>query len=292
MTALNTPHFELRPLTGTIGAEVANVDLAGDAPDALIDDLRAALDRYLVVAVRDQRLEPQAFHRVARRLGPFSGNPVHRPLEGFDDVVRFDRPADQPGRAVGDSWHMDLAWFERPPAMTMLYAETVPAVGGDTVFTSLAHAYDALSGRMREMLATLTGVHSGKGVFDTNASLSALSVQPSARAVDEIETRHPLVCTHAGTGRKQLFISSVLRRFDGMTEAESRPIIDFLLAHATQPRFTCRVRWYQGTLMVWANSRLLHAAIDDYAGEQRVVLRTTVEGVVPQRCQQCQQCQQ
>ena len=203
------------------------------------------------------------------------------PLEGFDDIVRFDRAADDTSPAVGENWHMDLAWFERPPGATLLYGEIVPPLGGDTVFACLRHAWDGLSDRMQTLLEGLIGIHSGKGVFALNASLSALDVKDSGREVEAIERRHPLVCRHPRTKERFLLISSVLSRFDGMTEAESRPLIAFLFDHAVQPAFTCRLTWAPGTLAIWANSSLLHAAINDYAGHRRVVYRTTVEGFRP-----------
>lgn len=274
------------PITPRLGAELHGPDLgaldpeSGAHQEACAEILRL-LDDHRVLAVRDQQLDPEALHRLARRLGPFSGNPVHQPLDGFDDIVRFDRPADDTGPAVGENWHMDLAWFEKPPGATLLYGEIVPPLGGDTVFACLRHAWDGLSDRMQALLEGLVGVHSGKGVFALNASLSALDVQEDGRVVEDIETRHPLVCRHPRTGWRYLLLSSVLRRFDGMTEKESRPLIAFLLEHAVQPAFTCRLTWSPGTIAIWANSCLLHAAINDYAGHRRVVYRTTVEGFRP-----------
>jgi alpha-ketoglutarate-dependent taurine dioxygenase len=281
MATPNHTHWDVQPLAGQLGAELRGPDLGNDVGEDAFDELRQALDHHLVLAVRDQTLDPASLHRVARRLGPFSGNPVHVPLDGFEDIVRFDRPADDRGPVPGDNWHMDLAWFEKPPGATMLYGEVVPPVGGDTVFASLAAAWNRLSPRMQTLLQDLVGVHSGKGVFAVNAALSALRVQDSGRAVEDLEVMHPLVCTHPRTGRRYLMVSSVLRRFDGMTEVESRPLIDFLLQHVVRPEHTCRLRWAPGTLAIWANSCLLHAAVNDYTGHRRVVLRTTVEGFRP-----------
>lgn len=274
--------FELLPLTGALGAEIRGVDLAAESGAKLIDDLRRALDRYHVLAVRDQALTPQTLHEVARRFGPFSGNPVHGPMEGFDDIVRFEREPDDTGKVIGEEWHMDLAWMERPPGITMLYGEIVPPVGGDTCFASLELAYRALSPGMRDLLDGLTGIYSGKGVFAINAAHKRLALRADGPSVDEIEVEHPLVCTHPASGRRYLFVASVLNRFKGMTEAESRPIIDYLMDLAVRPEFTCRLRWAPGTLGMWNNPFVLHTAINDYPGYRRVMYRTTVEGQVPQ----------
>jgi alpha-ketoglutarate-dependent taurine dioxygenase len=272
--------FELLPLTGALGAEVRGIDLAGGTDDATFEDLRLALYRYHVLAVRDQRLDPASLSTVARRFGPFSGNPVHQPVEGFDDVVRFVREPDDTGAVIGESWHMDLAWFAKPPGITMLYGEEVPAVGGDTCFASLEQAYRALSPGMVKLLESLTGIHSAKGVFAINAAHRGLT-RGGAETIEDIEVEHPVICAHPATGRRYLFVSSVLRRFKGMTEPESLPIIDYLAGLATRPEHTCRVRWENGTLTLWANPFLLHTAINDYPGYRRVVYRSTVEGWVP-----------
>ena len=135
---------------------------------------------------------------------------------------------------------------------------------------------------MQELLAGLTGIHSGKGVVAVNAVHKHLGIREDAARVDDIETEHPVVCVHPVTGRHYVFISGVLNRFKGMSEEESKPIIDFLIARAIRPENTCRVRWEQGTLTLWANPFVMHTAINDYASYRRVTYRSTVEGWVPQ----------
>ncbi|QXD23128.1 TauD/TfdA family dioxygenase [Opitutia bacterium ISCC 51] len=273
--------FNIRPLTGSLGAEILDTDLS-HASDEEIAQVQQALDHYHVLAIRDQKLDPNSFHKLARRFGPFSGNPVHVPLEGFDDLVRFTREAEDRGPVVGEDLHMDLAWMEIPPGTTILYGEEIPPVGGDTMFASLSAAYEGLSDAMRDLIHNLVGVHSGKGVFALNAShATAFSVKESGQKVDDIETAHPLVCRHPNTGRKHLYISRALCRFVGMTEAESKPIIDYLITHAQKVEYACRLRWAPNTLTMWANTCLMHAAINDYSGQRRVVLRTTVAGARP-----------
>ncbi len=272
--------MEVTPLTGALGAEIRGVDLR-DASENLIADLRDALARFHVLAVRDQQLSPSELSQLAQQFGPFSGNPIHVPLEGQEDVVKMVREADDDGPNIGGAWHMDLAWFKAPPGLTMLYAGETPPVGGDTLFADLTDAFAALSPTMRGFLEGLTSIHSAQDVYATNAAVRAVSVQPDAKAVSKIETEHPLVCRHPATDEPYLLINSTIRCFKGMSEAESRAIVTFLLEHAVRPEFTCRLRWYDGTLGLWENSCLLHHAIDDYAGHRRVMYRTTVAGERP-----------
>jgi taurine dioxygenase len=275
--------FEVIPMTGALGAEIRGLDLAADPDEAVFHDLRMALAHHHVLAVRDQKMDPRILHHVARRIGPFSGNPVHIPIDGLDDIVRFVRDEDETGPVIGENWHMDLAWMEQPPGVTILYGETIPAVGGDTCFASLEHAYAALSPRLQEILSGLAGVHAARGVFAGNAKHRNLGVRAVDEEIEAKETVHPVVCAHPVTGRPYLFISGVMRRFEGLTEAESRPLIDYLLTLAVRPEYTCRMRWQPGTLGMWENACLLHTAINDYAGHRRVMYRTTVEGSRPQR---------
>lgn len=272
--------IEVTPITGALGAEIRGVDLLND-DDAVIAEVRRALDEYHVLAVRNQSLDPTGLHKVARRFGPFSGNPVHTPMEGFDDIVRFVREPDDTGKVIGEEWHMDLAWLAKPPGITMLFGEVVPPVGGDTCFTSLEKVYDSLSPRMIELLSGLTGVHSGRGVFAVNAIQKRLPLTANMEAVENTAVEHPVICEHPVTGRKYVFISGVLTHFKGMTEDESRPIRDFLIARAIRPEYNCRLRWEPNTLGMWNNPYVLHTAINDYPGYRRVMYRSTVEGAVP-----------
>ena len=192
--------FEVVPLTGALGADVRGVELAANADDEMFDEVRRALDHYHVIAVRGQKLTPQTFHEVARRFGPFSGNPVHQPMEGLEDVVTFVREPEDTGMVAGENWHMDLAWMEKPPGITMLYGHVIPPVGGDTCFASLEHVYRALSPGMKALLEGLTGIHSGKGVFAINAATTRLGLRTdNAKAIEELETEHPVICAHPAT---------------------------------------------------------------------------------------------
>ena len=273
--------IEVLPITGALGADIRGVDLSAAPDEEQLGEVRKALNIYHVVAIRDQKLTPLELKQVASRFGPFSGNPIHASMPGLEHIIRFVREPDDTGKVIGEDWHMDLAWMPKPPGITMLYAEVVPPVGGDTCFTSLAQAYRALSPSMQELLHGRTGMHSGKGVFAINAIQARLPLRTDAAQAEETEVEHPIICAHPATGERYLFVSSVLRRVMGLTEDESRPIIKYLLDLATRPEFNCRVRWAPGTLTMWDNPCVLHTAINDYPGYQRVTYRTTIEGWAP-----------
>jgi alpha-ketoglutarate-dependent taurine dioxygenase len=271
--------FTVKPITGALGAEIFGVDL-GAKPDApVIEDLKRALNDYHVLAVRDQTMTLDSFHRLRECLGAFSGNPVHESIAGYDDIMLLSREPDDSGKVIGEDWHMDLAWLPKPPGATVLYGEVVPPFGGDTCFTSLELAYKALSPGMKALIDPLVAVHSGKGVLA--AQYGSVKVRADADKIASFEVEHPLVCIHPTTGRRYLFVSSVIERFKGLTPAESRPIADYLFALATRPEFNCRLRWRQGTVGMWLNPCVLHTAINDYSGFRRTMYRTTIEGWAP-----------
>jgi taurine dioxygenase len=153
------------------------------------------------------------------------------------------------------------------------------------MFASMYAAYDALSPGMQKMLSGLKAVHSGIRAFgpkaqDNNEGWDA-QFKLSEIALKMVE--HPVICTHAGSGRKYLYVNRGFTiRFANMTEAESRPLLDYLYAHAARPEFTCRFNWRPGAMAFWDNLCTQHFAVNDYHGQRRLMHRITIRGRAPQ----------
>ncbi|RZL90171.1 MAG: TauD/TfdA family dioxygenase, partial [Variovorax sp.] len=156
---------------------------------------------------------------------------------------------------------------------SILSAVTVPN-GGDTMWCNQYQAYERLSPTMKRMLEGLrvkfVGLRLGRMMGADATSL------PTAV--------HPLVRTHPETGRKALYVGhrETAQLIEGMTDEESRPLLDFLYEHSTSPDNVYRHMWQQGDVVMWDNRCTMHYAIHDYGEAERVLNRITMEGEVPQ----------
>ncbi len=276
-------HLETRPIAGALGAEILGIDL-GTVNDAAFEEVRDALRRHEVVFFRDQHLSPDAHLSLSRRFGDLCDVPhASRRLDGYPDILEVvDKATSGNKRNVGGDWHTDMPFLEHPPAQCILYAREVPGHGGDTQWASLSAAYDALSDGMRATLDVLQSVHSATRLAGSRfVGTYTREVRPPIEEMDR-EVIHPLVRTHAETGRRCLFVNrTTFIRFFGWTEAESEPLHAFLCAHVTRPEFTCRFRWTPNAVAIWDNRCTQHYAIDDYGTSTRTMYRTTVAGERP-----------
>ncbi len=276
-------HIDVKPLSGVLGAEIGGLDLREHLPAEVVAEVRAAFLEHLVIFFRDQSLDPQQFVRFAARFGAIDAHHVLRGMDEAPEVLEIIRePTDQYVFAPG--WHADVTWQTRPAMGALLYGVEVPEVGGDTVFANQYLAYDALSSGMQALLGRLDAVHSAAATYGDRAEVMT---KPELMKVDREQavkgrSVHPVVRTHPETGRKSLFVHcGYTVSFDGMTVAESKPLLDFLFDHTTRPEFTTRFRWRPGSIAFWDNRCSLHAPVDDYFGKRRRTWRVTLRGDVP-----------
>ncbi len=269
----------IRPLSGGCGAIVEGIDLS-----ALSDHDQTLLARahadHGVLFFHDQQLSPEAHIALARRWGEIDVNKFFRAVEGYPEIAEVRKEPDQQLN-IGGGWHTDHSYDAEPAMGSILVARTLPASGGDTLFASMYAAYEALSPGLQATLDGLRAVHSSRHVFGDAGAYRRNADTGDTFSNPELagDVVHPAVITHPLSGRRALYVNpGFTLRFEGWTEAESRPLLDYLYQHASRPEFCCRFRWRPGSVAFWDNRATWHYALNDYQGQRRVMHRITIRG--------------
>ena len=264
--------FAVAPLSGTLGAEIDGIDLSSPPSQQTVDEISSALARYKVLVFRDQELTAKNLVLLGRCFGELHQNPFVAGVEGWPEIMPVRSEENHEKQFTG-LWHSDISWSSRPSMGSLLYAVEIPPQGGDTLFANMHQAWSSLSPGLQRLLSTMRAEHRA----DRFHSAHAVYGEAPENAVI-----HPVVTVHPETGERVLFVNEYFTsRFEGLTEEESRPLLDYLFRHSVRPDFTCRVRWQPKTLVFWDNRSTIHYATNDYAGYQRLMHRVTVNGVAP-----------
>lgn len=262
MTSIEEPKtaVNVQRLSPALGAEVTGLDLA-TAGDAEVATITSMLLEHKVLFFPGQNLSLDDHVGLARQFGPLESHPnLKNP--NLDHPEIFELAASAGG--VADEWHTDLTFMESPSVMSVLNMVACPEVGGDTMWTNLALAYEALSPPMQQLCDGLTALH---------------DAHPHDRA-DRMAI-HPVVRHHPDTGQRVLYVSQhFTRRIVEMSHQESEALLNLLTEWVTQPRFTVRYSWTAGTIAMWDNRCTQHSVLHDFEGE-RIIQRATVTGDMP-----------
>ena len=276
------------PVTPNFAAEIGDVDLSAPLVPSDVADIKAAFAAYAVLIFPDQHLSQDQHLDFARHFGPLETTiALHRKdaqlrvRKEFADVSNLDpenkvwgKDSRQRMFQLGNRlWHTDSS-FKRVPALaSLLYARTIPPVGGHTEFADERTAYDALPEATKRRLDALVVEHS---IFTSRAKLGFSDFSDEERAglppVPQV-----LVRTLPDSGRKSLYLASHAGRIFGMPEADGRALIEELVAHATQRQFIYTHRWRVHDLVIWDNRCTMHRGADfDDLRWKRDMQRATV----------------
>ena len=283
--AFKSNHFEVRPLSAAMGAEVVGVRLP-ELSDEAFEQFKQALYRHKMLYLRNQHLTHAEHEEFGARLGPFAVDAYTQGVPGHREVHPIIKEADTKAASLfGGGWHTDSPFLAEPPAITTLRAVEIPPFGGDTTWANCALAYRHLSKTYQDMLRPLRVHMSAANNVRTQEKLMGKAINFADREQFEQGQRgsyHPLVRTHPETGELSLYICDTYADgIEGMTTFEARPIIEFLVQHTTQHAFCCRLRWEEGMVALWDNRGTMHLGPNDYDGYRREMYRTTTAGGVP-----------
>jgi alpha-ketoglutarate-dependent 2,4-dichlorophenoxyacetate dioxygenase len=276
------------PVTPSFSAEIGDVDLSHPIPPTDLDAIKEAFAKYAVLIFPDQRLLPEAHLEFARQFGPLETTiALHRddaPLrlaKEFADVSNLNHNSEVWGKEsrvrlfqLGNRlWHTDSSFKWRPALASLLYARSIPPVGGHTEFADERAAYDALPEEMKRRLNALVAEHS---IFNSRGRLGFSNFSEKERR-EMPPVPQVIVRTLPESGRKSLYLASHAGRIVGIPDAEGRALIDELIAHATQRQFVYTHRWRLHDLVMWDNRCTMHRGTEfDDLRWMRDVQRATV----------------
>ena len=271
-------HVGIERITGQIGAVVHGPDLRRALPGSTIAALRQAILDHGVIFLRGQDIDMDQYWAFMAQFGlPMKEESTGTDHDSAADVMTGDLSITRHATAV---WHADTTSLVRPPLATALRAVQVPAFGGDTCWSSMAAAWEALSLPMQQMLDGLTAVHSVQPTIERMREFGA-RFEASYTARNAREQVHPVVLTHPESGRKALYVNeSFVTRIVELSPLESAAMLSFLFRHVERPDFTMRWKWTAHDLAFWDNRAVQHFAVPDYS-ETRLMQRIVLAGAVP-----------
>ena len=268
--------FTARPMTGSFGALISGVHVADAIDnDELFSQLRAAWIDYQALFFRDQELTPAQHLALGKRFGEVQTEGYAPSLDEHPGVWVQEYPDMYQGPVSDINWHADSSFRENPTRGSLLYALDVPVAAGDTVWADAYAAYESLSDSWKSFVDPLTAIHdvATKGLHNMLDTMGGGVIAMRAALPP---TEQPVVATHPESGRKMLFVSELMtREIVGMTERESRAVLDFLFAHQTRPEFQCRWHWEPNSLVLWDNYATIHRGIFDFGMTHRLMHRVS-----------------
>lgn len=262
-----------------VGCEISGVQLA-TASDSQIAQIRELLAERGLVVFRDQDLAEADHIAFARRIGPIVINNYFPENGGYPEIAEVRKSETQLAN-IGGGWHTDHSYDEVPAMGSILVARELPPTGGDTLFASMAAAYDSLSKGLQATLETLRAVHTADHIYGPDGFLSNSDQGADLKGRD-LKTRavHPLIIRHPETGQKLLYVNSAFTtHIEGWTRDESLALLTYLYGVGMREEFQCRLQWRPGTVAMWDNRSTWHYALNDYHGHRRLMHRITIEGV-------------
>jgi taurine dioxygenase len=274
--------IEVHKVNAALGAEIRGVRLGGDVAPAVVAEVRRALLAHKVIFLPGQdRLTDAGLRGFGELLGTLTT--PHPTVAGEGGVLPIDSES---GKA--NSWHTDVTFVDRIPAISLLRAVTLPGYGGGTLWANTARAYEQLNAALKALVDRLWAVHSN--IYDYAAErdeqrIGGVDVKEQSYRAEfehlEFETEHPVVRVHPETGERTLLLGHFVRRLVGFTGRDSSDLFNLLQRHVTAPSNTVQWNWAPGDVAIWDNRATQHYAIDDYDDQPRLLNRITVAGDIP-----------
>jgi len=274
-------NFSIRRINLNIGAEVSGIDLSKPLSSTDFQMVHTAWIEHEVLVFRDQKITIDNQAEFAKRFGTLSVHPFSPNMDGRPEVIILDNHKENPPRYT-DCWHSDETFRKSPPMGTMLRAEIVPEIGGDTLFSSMTAAYAGLSPRLQHYLTGLEAIHDF-GPFQKLFTETSEDITRLRELKDKYpHPIHPVIRKHPVNGKPIINVNPQFTvAIKGMPRNESRHLLDFLFSLSSIPEYQLRLKWAPNTIVLWENRSVQHYAVHDYYPQRRKMIRVTIEGDMP-----------
>ena len=279
----------IRQLHPLFAGEISGVDAGRPLTPPTIRAIWDAIGSYAVLVLRDQELDDDRQLAFARQFGEIEAprsaraGTKRRLLPEISDISNLDenhrlRAADDPRRfdQLGNRlWHTDGSFRRVPAALSMLYAHSVPAGGGDTEFADLRAAWAALPEKTKAEVEDLVALHD---IAYSRGQIGFTELLFSEREVlPPVPQR--VVRLHPGSGHKTLYLASHASHIVGRPVPEGRLLLRDLIEFATQRQFVYSHVWRKGDLVIWDNRCTMHRGRPFDESEARDLRRATTRDV-------------
>jgi len=269
--------LKIVPITPHIGAYIHGIDLANCCEQNL-GEVYNAFVTHQVIFLDNQSLSPEQHLKLAQRFGQLE--PVHPFFPNVASAPQVSVIETTPGNAPMESyWHTDLTWRSKPSKSSLLHAQHIPNVGGDTIWCSMTAVFDSLDEEMKAKLRRLSATHSLVAFEDIPTEQVELDWHKQLLKTAEANPPvvHPVVQVHPETGKETLFINEQFTRYvNELERKESDELLDQLFKIARRPEFQVRFKWKENSLAIWDNRVTQHYAVIDYGDTPRKMHRVTV----------------
>ena len=266
--------ISITPGKNKVGAYINNINL-NELNQNLTNEIKDILDKYGVVFIKKQNLNPNAYQSFAKSIGQLVEYPRLKGLENFPYINVLERKSTDKSLAFGGSWlHQDTSYLEKDrPRYTMLMGIEIPKNQGNTIFSSGFNAYKQLPEDMKIKIKNARGVFSSAGpISKTRRELEARSGIKSAKVM---EAEHSIV--QEVKGQKSLYVSpGHLMRIKNIEGQDNSQIKEFLIDHVNKEEFIFSYKWSKGDLVLWDNLSVMHKA-SEIKNCRRVMHRITIK---------------
>jgi len=273
----------------TYVAEIGGVDLSRLLDEKTLTAIRQAWWDHSILVFRDQDITEEQHIAFSRRFGALQGHSVKDwLLPAHPEILVLSnrgRGGVKPLDNGGAYWHSDMTYEAVPPMGSILHGITVPPEGGDTLYTDMYAAYEALDDETKQLIEGRTAIHSYRHRYMKMAEGGKRPAPTAEQLAQWQDTEHAVVLIHPESGRKALFVNEGFTlSIKGLEPAKSEALLERLYTHTVQPEFIYAHKWRVGDIVMWDNRCTMHCAtLYDTEKYERTMHRTTINGTALRR---------